>query len=79
MLCYVTFFRHLTESPASVEQIHATFGREDYWLARLAPGGAAITLDSLIVDADGAVTVRTTQHLGRLRLPGLVAKSFPAT
>ena len=26
----------LTESPASVEQIAAAFGREDYWLARVA-------------------------------------------
>jgi acetyl-CoA C-acetyltransferase len=29
-----------TESPASVEQIHATFGREDYWLTRLGAGDA---------------------------------------
>jgi hypothetical protein len=67
-------FDILTESPASVEQIHAAFGREDYWLARIAADGAAITLDSLIVDADGTVIVRTTQHLARQLLPGLVAK-----
>jgi hypothetical protein len=71
-------FDILTQSPASVEQIHAAFGREDYWLARIAAGGAATTtLDSLIVDADGTVTVRITQHLGRQLLPGLVAKFVP--
>ena len=72
-------FDILTESPASVEQIHAAFGREDYWLARIAVGDAAITttLDSLLVDADGTVTVRVTQHLGRQLLPGLVAKFVP--
>ncbi len=70
-------FEILTESPASVEQIHAAFGREDYWLARLAAGDATTTLDSLIVDADGTVTVRATQHLVRQLLPGLVAKLVP--
>ena len=71
-------FDILTQSPASVEQIHAAFGREDYWLARIAAGGATTTtLDSLIVDADGTVTVRITQHLGRQLLPGLVAKFVP--
>ena len=71
-------FDGLTESPASVEQIHAAFGREDYWLARLAAGDATTTtLDSLIVDADGTVAVRVTQHLGRQLLPGLVAKFVP--
>jgi hypothetical protein len=67
-------FDVLTESPASVEQIHAAFGREDYWLARIAAGAADTTLDSLVADADGTVTVRTTQRLGRQLLPGLVAK-----
>lgn len=67
-------FDVVTESPASVEQIHAAFGGEDYWLARIAAGAADTTLDSLMVDADGTVTVRTTQHLGRQLLPGLVAK-----
>ena len=66
-----------TESPASVEQIHAAFGREDYWLDRIAAGAGTVTLDSLIVDADGTVTVRTTQHVGRQLLPGLVAKFVP--
>ena len=72
-------FDILTESPASVEQIHAAFGREDYWLARIAVGDATITttLDSLLVDADGTVTVRVTQHLGRQLLPGPVAEFVP--
>jgi hypothetical protein len=34
-------------------------------------------LDSLIVDADGTVTVRVTQHLGRQLLPALVARLIP--
>lgn len=63
----------LTESPASVAQIHAAFGREDYWLARIAAGAATTTLDSLVVD-DGTVTVRTTQRLGPQLLPGMVAR-----
>jgi hypothetical protein len=69
-------FDILTESHASVDQIHAAFSREDYWRDRLA-GGAATTLDSLLVDDDGVVTVRVTQHLGRQLLPGLVAKVVP--
>ncbi len=56
-----------------MDQIHAAFGREDYWADRLA-GDAASTLDSLIVDADGVVDVHITQYLGRQMLPGLVAK-----
>jgi hypothetical protein len=71
-------FEILTESPASVEEIHAAFGREDYWLARIAAGEATTTtLDSLLVDADGTVTVRATQHLDRQLLSGVVAKFVP--
>jgi hypothetical protein len=70
-------FDILTESSASVEQVHAAFSREDYWLARHAAFDAASTLDSLIVDADGTVTVRAIQHLGRQLLPGVVAKLIP--
>jgi hypothetical protein len=72
-------FDILTESPASVEQIHAAFAREDYWLARIAGGDAisTTTLDSLTVDADGAVRVSVTQHVGRQLLPGLIAKIVP--
>jgi hypothetical protein len=70
-------FDILTESPASVEQVHAAFSREDYWLARHAAFDATSTLDSLTIDADGTVTVRATQHLGRQLLPGMVAKLVP--
>ena len=70
-------FDIVTESPASVEQIHAAFGREDYWLARIAAGDPNTTLDSLTVDADGTVTARVTQHLGRQLLPRLVASLIP--
>lgn len=65
------------ESPDSVEQIHAAFGREDYWLARLKASTAPTVLDSLIVDLDGTVTVQATQHVGRQVLPALVAKAVP--
>lgn len=67
-------FEIISESAASVEAIHAAFGREDYWTDRLA-GDAASSLDSLIVGADGAVEVQLTQYLGRQLLPGLVAKT----
>jgi hypothetical protein len=70
-------FDILTESPATVEQVHAALSREDYWLARLVAFGDSSTLDSLIVDADGTVTVGLTQHLGRQLLPGVVAKIVP--
>jgi uncharacterized protein DUF2505 len=70
-------FDIFTESPASVEQVHAAFGREDYWLARIAAGDDNTTLDSLTVDADGTVAVRATQHLGRQLLPRLVTKLIP--
>ncbi len=66
-----------TESPASVEEVHAAFGSEDYWLARHSAGDATTTLDSLIVESDGTVTVHATQHLVRRLLPGLVAKLIP--
>jgi Protein of unknown function (DUF2505) len=68
-----------TESVASVEQIHMAFSREDYWLACIAGGDAKapVTLDSLVVESDGTVTVRSTQHVGRQLLPGAVAKLLP--
>jgi hypothetical protein len=71
-------FDILIESPASVEQVHAAFSREDYWLARHAAFDGTSTLDSLIVDPDGTVTVRATQYLGRQLLPGMLAKLVPA-
>jgi hypothetical protein len=65
------------ESSASVEQIHQAFCTEDYWLARLEAFGGIGRLDSLIVDAEGAVTVVVVHDLGRDGLPGLVAKFYP--
>jgi Protein of unknown function (DUF2505) len=63
------------ESPVSVEQFHSAFGEEDYWLARLANYGAgAVTLDSLITDADGTVTVATTVSLLGDGLPRLITQ-----
>lgn len=70
-------FDILTESPASVEQVQAAFSREDYWLARHAVFDATSTLDSFVVEADGTVAVRATQHLGRQLLPPVVAKLIP--
>ena len=64
------------ESRASVEQVHSAFSDDDYWRARLAALGAA-TLDSLIVDAGGTVTVATTQDLRHDLLPGLFAQLYP--
>ena len=67
-----------TETPASVEAVHSAFSQEQYWLARLAAfGGGSMTLDSLIVDADGAVAVATTQDLRHDLLRGVLAKIFP--
>lgn len=66
-----------TDSPASVEQVHAAFSREDYWVARHAAFHLAATLDSLVVEEDGTVAVRATQHLGRQLLPAMVAKIVP--
>jgi Protein of unknown function (DUF2505) len=63
------------ESPVSVEQVHSAFGDEDYWLARLANYGAGVaTLDSLIIDADGAVGVATTVSLLGDGLPRLITQ-----
>lgn len=61
------------ESPASVDQILSAFRDEDYWRARLATSGTGTaTLDSLTVDAGGAVTVVVTVKLLRDRLPKLL-------
>jgi hypothetical protein len=64
------------ESPASVEQVHSAFGDEDYWLARIAAFGGSKTLDSLVVDSDGTVTVTITEDLRRNALPGMLAKLY---
>jgi Protein of unknown function (DUF2505) len=70
-------FDVLTESPASVEQVHAAFSREDYWLDRVMAFGDCSTLDSLIVEADGTVTVGLIQHLSRQLLPRALANLVP--
>ena len=70
-------FDVVTESPASVEHIYAAYTRKDYWLARIEPGPALTTLDSLIVEDDGTVKVHVTQHIGRQLLPGPVGKLVP--
>jgi hypothetical protein len=65
------------DSPASIDQVHAAFGDEEYWLARLVAVGAVAgggTLDSLVVDADGTVVVATTISLVPDRLPKIVTK-----
>jgi hypothetical protein len=77
MVAMPSSFDIVAESPASVEQIHAAFGSEDYWLARIEPGAAITTLDSLTVDDDGTVNVQVTQRAGRQLLPGPVAKLIP--
>lgn len=60
---------------ANVEQVHAAFCDESYWLARLADSGAdTATLDSITVNADGHVEVATTQALHRERLPALATQ-----
>ncbi|MCX2933574.1 DUF2505 domain-containing protein [Mycobacterium sp. CVI_P3] len=69
-------FEIVTESAASVAQIHEAFVREDYWRDRVAGDGSS-TLDSLIIDADGVVAVQITQHLGRQILPALVSNFVP--
>jgi hypothetical protein len=64
------------ESPSSVEHVHSTFSDEKYWLARLAAFGGDTTLDSFFVDADGTVSVTTTQDLRHDALPAIVAKLY---
>ncbi|BBY59817.1 DUF2505 domain-containing protein [Mycolicibacterium sarraceniae] len=66
-------FDVVSDSAASVEQIRAAFARADYWQARVA-GDESATLDSLVVDDDGIVTVRIIQQLGRRLLPAPVAR-----
>lgn len=67
-----------TRSRAAVEQIHAAFGDERYWLARLEVyGGDTIALNSLSVASDGTIEVATTQDLSRDVLPTFIAKALP--
>ncbi|MEY8016875.1 DUF2505 domain-containing protein [Mycobacterium servetii] len=70
-------FDIVTESSASVGQVHAAFSRKDYWLARHEAFDASTSMDSLTVDPDGTVTMHATQYLGRQLLPGAVARLVP--
>lgn len=63
-------------SPATVDQVHAAFSAEDYWLARLDTMSGGTTLESLVVDDARTVQVITTQDLGRDLLPGIVSKFY---
>lgn len=65
-------------SPASVGDVLGAFGDEGYWLARIAAAGTSTSLDDLIVDQDGAVTVVTTQDLRNDALPRLLAAFYPS-
>jgi hypothetical protein len=64
------------DSPASVDQVHAAFSAEEYWLARLETLNGSTALESLDVDDDQTVRVTTTQDLGRDLLPGIVSKFY---
>ncbi len=64
------------ESPASVEQVHAAFGEQDYWLARLAAFGGHKSLDSLAVDRDQTVRVVVTEDLRHGALPGILTSVY---
>jgi hypothetical protein len=63
-------------SPTSVEQIHSAFSEEDYWMARIAAFGGSKTLDSLIVEPDGTVTVVITEDLRPAGLPTMLRKLY---
>jgi hypothetical protein len=61
------------DSPASVDQFRCAFGDEDYWRKRLAAMDNG-ELDSLTVDDDGTVRVRTSFRLLSSELPKVVTK-----
>ncbi len=66
-------FDMATEYAGSVEQVHAAFCDERYWLSRLAESGAdKWGLDAFRVGGDSGVDVVTTQVLRAERLPGIV-------
>jgi hypothetical protein len=64
------------DSPASVDQVHAAFSAEEYWLARIGNLKGSTSLESLVVDDDQTVRVTTTQDLGSDLLPGIVARFY---
>ncbi len=63
-------------SPATVDQVHAAFSAEEYWLARLETMSGGTTLESLVVDDARTVRVTITQDVGRDLLPGIVSKFY---
>lgn len=65
----------MADSPASVEQFHSAFSDEEYWRDRMAVNDSGVTtLDTLTVDADGAVDVTMTLHPLRDHLPRLITQ-----
>lgn len=61
--------------PVGVEQVHAAFSDEEYWLARLADSGVDYaTLDSMVAGDDGGVVVETTQGIRGDRLPAMIGQ-----
>jgi hypothetical protein len=64
------------QSPTSVEQIHSAFCEEDYWMARIAAFGGSKSLDSLIVEPDGTLTVSITEDLRHGGLPKILARVY---
>ena len=65
------------DSHTTVEQIHAAFARQDYWLDRIAAFGGAKTLRSLDVAPDGTVTSTIAEDLREGVMPALFAKVYP--
>jgi hypothetical protein len=64
-----------TDYPLTVQQVHAAYRDERYWLARLARSGAEkMTLDRITLGADGSVEAATTQVVPRDKLPGPVTR-----
>lgn len=64
------------ESPATVEEVQATFGNRGYWLDRLAAFGGAKSLDALNLDSRGTVTIIVSEDLRHGALPGILAKLY---
>jgi hypothetical protein len=72
-------FEVSTPTSASVAEVHAAFGSEQYWRDRLEEYGAgSITLDLLNIDDQGTVLVKTIQDMRKDALPGFIAKVVPS-
>ena len=65
------------EASVGTHDVTAAFAQESYWLARLAFGDDATTLDSLEVDPGRSIVVRTTQDLRRSMLPPSLGRMLP--